>query len=561
MNKIKIENQLQGTLEWQLTRPAIHREIEGYASRTSIDKGGSISLFVNTKAKSYRISIFRMGWYQGLGARLVSGPHNLNGTEQAIPLPDALTGKVECDWVNPYILKTETDWTSGVYLAKLEENELQKQSYILFVLRDDSNPPDILFQLPVTTYQAYNFWGGKSLYDWGSGSLAAWGTVSGKRANKVSFNRPYARSNNPKAAHGMGAGEFLTNIQPVTTHFYPISSASWDYNMVRWLEKNGYDVGYITNIDTHSNVPTLRTSKLFMSHGHDEYWSAGMRNNVESARDIGTHLAFFSSNTMFWQIRLEPDALNHSENRTMVCYKDLNDPVQGELATVNFRDPPVNRPESQLIGIQYVMDPVDGDITVTHAEHPIFRGTGLKDGDQIKGVLGYEIDGLTPYSPSNVVVLATSEGRNLLDKNYGYLFKCLRQKIVRKVGSILPVIKGKTAFILILALLIPFLATYFIIVIFGKMGMWLLLSIFTLGFLLLLIKKRRALKNLLMAPPKSSVSHMTLYQTKGGATVFATGSMQWAWGLDDFNVPQLRTSRKQEVAEIITRNLLQLLVD
>ncbi len=149
---------------------------------------------------------------------------------------------VECDWVNPHTLNTDAQWTTGVYLAKLEENLTRKQSYILFVVRDDDSKPQILFQLPVTTYQAYNFWGGKSLYDWGSGSLTAWGTVSGTRASKVSFNRPYVQSNNPKAAHGMGAGEFLTNIQPVTTHFYPISSASWDYNMVRWLEKNNYDL-------------------------------------------------------------------------------------------------------------------------------------------------------------------------------------------------------------------------------------------------------------------------------------------------------------------------------
>ncbi len=215
----------------------------------------------------------------------------------------------------------------------------------------------------------------------------------------------------------MGAGEFLTNIQPVTTHFYPISSASWDYNMVRWLEKNNYDLSYITNIDTHNNIVSLRNAKVFMSHGHDEYWSGKMRNNVEAARDGGTNLAFFSSNTMFWQIRLEPDTLNQVEHRTMVCYKDLSDPISGNRATVNFRDNPVNNPESRLIGVQYVLDPVDGDITVTNADHPIFKGTNLKNGDKIEGVLGYEIDGITPDSPHNIEVLATSKGINLMDKN------------------------------------------------------------------------------------------------------------------------------------------------
>ncbi len=180
MNKITKENQLQGTLEWQLSNPATQREIEGYASHTSINKGESIKLFINTEASEYTLSVFRMGWYNGLGARLISGPHILTGTRQSIPEPDTNTGLVECNWVHPHTLNTNTQWTTGVYLAKLEENHTQKQSYILFVVRDDDSKPEILFQLPVTTYQAYNFWGGKSLYDWGSGSTTAWGTVSGK---------------------------------------------------------------------------------------------------------------------------------------------------------------------------------------------------------------------------------------------------------------------------------------------------------------------------------------------------------------------------------------------
>src|SRR5690606_28470543 len=97
--------------------------------------------------------------------------------------------------------------------------------YIIFVVRDDVSSPDLLFQLPVTTYQAYNFWGGKSLYEVGSGSAKGWGSGTGKRAHKVSFDRPYAASTNPAAAYGMGAGDFLTNTRAVSSHGYPISSA------------------------------------------------------------------------------------------------------------------------------------------------------------------------------------------------------------------------------------------------------------------------------------------------------------------------------------------------
>ena len=165
---------------------------------------------------------------------------------------------MDCNWIESYSIQTRDSssgdpWHTGIYLARLTESAGQKQAYIIFVVRDDSHRPDVLFQLPVTTYQAYNFWGGKSLYKWGSGSAPPWGSTSGTAATKVSFNRPYAISTNPAAAFGNGAGEFLANVQPVAQG-YPISSAGWDYNMVRWLEKEQYDVGYVTNIDTHTVV-------------------------------------------------------------------------------------------------------------------------------------------------------------------------------------------------------------------------------------------------------------------------------------------------------------------
>ena len=147
-----------------------------------------------------------MGWYNGLGGRLIQTVSAIKGTQQTIPLPDPNSGVVDCNWTSPYTLKTDSEWTTGVYVAKLEETDSGKQSYILFVVRNDAKAHDLLFQLPVTTYQAYNFWGGKSLYDWGSGSNTKWGAISGIRAYKVSFNRPYACSNNKKAAYGMGAG-------------------------------------------------------------------------------------------------------------------------------------------------------------------------------------------------------------------------------------------------------------------------------------------------------------------------------------------------------------------
>ena len=152
-----------------LTRPAFGREIEGYASLCSASSGQTLEIYVNTAAPSYTIQIFRMGWYGGRGARRVWGPVSAPGLRQPVPIPDPETGLVDCDWQSPVTVVVGADWRSGVYLAKLEESVGHCQSYVIFVVRDDSDDAEVAFQLPVNTYQAYNFWGGRSAYQWGSG--------------------------------------------------------------------------------------------------------------------------------------------------------------------------------------------------------------------------------------------------------------------------------------------------------------------------------------------------------------------------------------------------------
>jgi hypothetical protein len=466
----------------------MQREIEGYASATSVNRGDYISLYVNTDAATFDLEVFRMGWYQGLGARRVFGPIQVGGQTQIIATPDPETGLVDNNWVESYALETRDGssgeaWATGIYLARLTESDAGKQSYILFVVRDDSRQPDILYQLPVTTYQAYNYWGGRSLYDWGSGSAEPWGSQAGRAADKVSFNRPYATSIaagfNSAAAVGAGAGEFLTNVQRAPT--YPISSAGWDYNLVRWLERVGYDVGYITNLDTHRFPQLLVGTDVFLSSGHDEYWSWQMMDNVEAARNVGINLAFLSSNTAYWNVRFESSPATGQADRVMVAYKDkVSDPFYNDgdssndnFITVRFRQAPLNRPEERLLGVQYILDPFDGDIIVTNPTHWIFEGTGLSNQSRLPGLLGYEPDGRFGDEPSNTVTLATT-----------------------------PVVS-------------------------------------------------------ITNPSRTGTSHMTLYSAASGAQVFATGSMQWSWGLDDYNWPALRTSRYLPTAQIITRNVFQ----
>jgi len=182
-----------------------------------------------------------MGWYGGTGARLVLEFHGFPGGQRPIPKPRAQDGLVECDWPVSCRVPVGPDWVSGVYLARLTGSRDGKQSFIPFVVREPDHPrgapqrAPILIQCSVNTWQAYNNWGGKSLYDFSS---------FGGRATRVSFDRPYASS--PDAAPGAGAGEFLTVSHAPTP-------AAWEYPFLRWIEKEGYDVAYVTNVDIHQN--------------------------------------------------------------------------------------------------------------------------------------------------------------------------------------------------------------------------------------------------------------------------------------------------------------------
>ncbi len=448
---IRQENAKTGTTAWVLANPAQNGEISGYASLTSVNRGQSIKFFVKTSDPSYTMEFFRLGWYGGTGARSMGAPVTRLGT----PQPACLAGDVgllECNWTDPYVLTVPnnltdlTDWASGVYLAKLTSNPSQLQSYIVFVVRDDARFSDVLFQSSVITYQAYNAWGGKSLYRSNSSG--------GIPARKVSLNRPYD--------DGDGSGQVLF----------------WEYNAIRFLEREGYDVTYATDIDVHVDASLLLRHRAFLSMGHDEYWSWEMRNAVEAARDGGVNLGFFGANACFWQVRLEPAVSDGAPNRTVVAYKDMafsmdpiaywlgGDPSQYYLLTTHWRDWPVSRPEEAMIGAAYDYSPINADIVVEDTTLWPFVNTGLRPGDHLPGLLGYEVDRIFGLGPPNTIRLAHSP----------------------YVGS-----DGLTRF-----------------------------------------------------------SDMTMYKAPSGAIVFATGSMQWNWGLDAYG----HTPVSNPAAQQITRNVL-----
>lgn len=389
-NPVSDENDLPGAVDWALTSPATQREIEGYPSSPSVAPGQPIQIFVNTASARYSVAVYRLGWYQGKGARLVQPPVERDGHVQSVPPPDA-DGLVECNWTDPYELTVPAQWVSGMYLARLTTKDTGKQSYVPFVVRDDVRVATYLVQSSVTTFQAYNNWGGRSLYDFNSE-----GEV---RAARVSFLRPYAFGLNPQSAAGIGAGEIITNLQGAAQ----TGPMGWEYPMVRFLEREGYDVSYATNVDVHRDAALVAKHRVFVSMGHDEYWSQQMRDHVEHARDHGsTSLAFLSGNVSYWQVRFGPSKTG-APDATLTCHKDeALDPLGAtpdmHLTTVRFGHPLIARGEEGLGGLAFQDFGINSDLVVLEPKSWVFGNTGLAAGAHIPGLLGYEVEG-SPEPP------------------------------------------------------------------------------------------------------------------------------------------------------------------
>ena len=380
-NAVFLENQKVGSSNWRIGSYTM-TDIAGYAGALSVERGGTLPFKVSVASPgAYSIEIYRLGYYGGAGARFVFSSGSLNGTTQpACAITDAATRLVECRWATAYTLPVGADWTSGLYLAKLKLTSTGKESPVFFVVRNDASTSSILFQSSFTTSAAYNRYGGYSLYDFSS--------TGGQRAYKVSFDRPSSEL------------EEYSNL------------LRYEYNMIRWMESQGYDVSYVTNLDVHTNPSQLSQHKVFLDAGHDEYWSLEMRNAVENARNAGMHLGFFSANTAYWRVRFEPSSTG-AANRVMACYKSATpgDPV---APTYRFRDAPNNRPENALLGIMYIGDfgTLYGgfDFVVANATDPYYAFTGLNNGDKLTGLVGYEWDAVVNngFTPSGIVTLANS---------------------------------------------------------------------------------------------------------------------------------------------------------
>ncbi len=376
---ISTENALPGGTGWYLRQRAAPGVLEAYAGAPSVQHGETLDVHVRSdRTDTVRWEAWRMGSYGGAGGRLLARGGPVPVSPQPVPAPAAETGLIACTWPVTFQVETGSDWTSGVFLLVLTRSD-GPQTWVPFVVRADERRGVAVFQASFTTYPAYNPWGGKSLYP-------------PSPAGEVSFDRPFAEGN--------GAGHYFR----------------YEDDFVRWAEARGFDLTYLTNLDLDRDPTLLQGQKLFLSVGHDEYWSRPERQAVEAALARGTSLAFFSANTCYWQIRLEPSRVDARPRRTQVCWKKSSatmDPQRGTaLETTNWRAAPVNEPENGLLGVMFTAwePPPAAAWVVANADAWPYEGTGVADGDAIPGIVGYETDRTVPNgaTPPGTVVLAHS---------------------------------------------------------------------------------------------------------------------------------------------------------
>lgn len=388
---IERERQRPGSPGWRIRSQGPSDAVQGFADRVSVLPGEEFGLYVSTAAPGFRVSAYRIGWYGGAQARRVWRSDRVAGRVQRGPRLIAATRTVRADWERTLRVRTD-GWPEGAYLLRLDA-EHGHQRYVPLIVRSASARDRTVLMHAPATWQAYNLWGGYSLYQ---GQDGAYGT----RSLAVSFDRPYDKN---------GAEKFMV----------------YERAVVVLAERLGLPLAYTTGVDVHAAPSVLDGATAVVTLGHDEYWTPEQRRYLTRARDAGTNLAFLGANTCFRRIRLEREgtagpspertartaattsttATTSTALRTVVCYKTdyHDDPYlvdHPSMATTDFRQPPAADPESSLTGVLYEGFPTDAAYVVHSAGHWVFEGTGVKRGDAFAHLVGVEYDRVTPDAPT-----------------------------------------------------------------------------------------------------------------------------------------------------------------
>jgi hypothetical protein len=400
---IRKENAKPGTRDWLLAKTDVvmnepvelwrSPRIEGYCSETSVRAGDTLKIMVSANPVSeFDLEIFRTGYYGGDGARSMKKFKSIQGKTQADP-PVGERRLRECKWESSVEFKIPDDWLSGVYLGKLTAKEGGVQSYIIFIVRDD-RPCGLLFQCSDMTWSAYNSWPTNeySLYHndangyTGYKKRKKWSTDPND-TGYVSFDRPYSQfcqDHLVKRPSSVGSGEFLV----------------FEFPLSYWIEQQGYDVSYISNVDTHVDGPGLQRAKGFISVGHDEYWTREMYDNVSAARDAGVNLAFLSGNSVWGMVPLTPSAAGQAHRvmrRGGVFVGEISlegrSEAEKEMIQKRMGKYPPGPDGALLMGGRMGSNSISGTggpWKCAKPEHWLYEGTGMKDGDEVEGLVGWE---------------------------------------------------------------------------------------------------------------------------------------------------------------------------
>lgn len=381
---VAAENAKPGTAGWAVPASAVgpQNAIQGYTDQVSVTPGQSFRLYVSTTAPQFTATAYRIGYYGGTNARQVWQSPQTQGQLQTAQSFNKATNTVECEW-KPSLTVGTSGWAEGDYLIKLVASNGKGQRYVPITVRSTTTAGRVILVTGVTTWQAYNAWGGYSLYHGQKGY--------GDRARAVSFDRPYLDPDEP-------VGDGL---------FFPFDQAA-----VSFAEQHDLPVAYETDLELETHPELFKGAAAIVSDGHDEYYSAQMRQSLTTARDTGTNLAFLGANAIFRHIRWGSTALG--ADRLVICYKDAtSDPMYAtdkSQTTQDWRDGPDPRPENALTGAFYQCNPVDAPYVVYDPANWIFAGTGVTKGSSFPGLVGPEYDRVVDITttPHPVEVLSHS---------------------------------------------------------------------------------------------------------------------------------------------------------
>ena len=470
-NPVACENQQQGDppADWQVDG-AGDPSIQGFATQFSVNAGQTVYFKINTPSKSYHIDILRLGYYGGDGARKIAShlvPTATLPQTQPSCITDSSTGLIDCGkWSVSASWTVPSNAVSGVYVAHLVRDDPSDpggDSQIPFVVRNDGSHSDVVLTTNDATWEAYNNYGGNSLYDC-TVACPPGNPLAYKAAYAVSYNRPFD-------------GSFA--VDGGASYLYYA-----EYQTIYWLEQNGYDVSYVSDVDIDHSDSVLLNHKLLITSGHDEYWSGSERANVQAAINAGVNAAFFTGNEVFWKTRYaNSEDGSNTPSRTLITYKETHfngpvDPADPPTWTGAWADPRFSPPGdggvpgNSLTGQMFVVNSGTSDLSVPYqySKLRMWRNTAvaqLTSGHSLTlspntGTLGYEwdVDADNGFRPAGEFDLSSTT-----------------------VSGVQPFIDyGSTT-----------------------------------------------------ASSGTVTHHLTLYRASGGALVFGAGTVQWSWGLSNVN--------------------------